>query len=44
MFYLDGIWMETMYYVRNGEEPSDKLTFLKHDVFAILCLLTGAGV
>ena len=32
-----------MCYVRNGEERSDKLTFLKHDVFAI-GFLTGAWV
>ena len=31
---------KTMCYVRNGEERSDKLTFLKHDVFAIV-FLTG---
>jgi hypothetical protein len=32
-----------IYYVRNCEERSDKLTILKHDVFTI-DFLTGAGV
>ena len=32
-----------MYYVRNGEERCDKLTFIKHDVF-VIGILTGAGV
>ena len=43
MFYLDGIWTEIMCYGRNGEESSDKMTFLKHDVFSI-GFLTDAGV